>query len=320
MEVAMKQVNPTVLKQQMEINRLSLADLAKKARINKQTLWRLTAGKVSKARDYTIEQIAKALKVDPRVLTGEAVAPDVSRGNEPPTPKDRLNVAICTEARNALHLTALRYNVSQQQILELAPLLFCWAAEASLHQRLDKITQVERAWENVRDLEQRLPHLPDSNFTYAEAIAVERQSIEDQDLFAISIQNGETILDGTFSRFSEMDNPFAMFLGNLVQTIGNVATFEECSWDELPVYRVCSDEAAALVGGDKDRAEDILSGYVSLSEMPKDIRDFAMSKERADWVRAKADEYCKEVFGTTNRPSRFSASSFAQRTADGAST
>jgi transcriptional regulator with XRE-family HTH domain len=304
----------------MEANRLSLADLARKARIDKQTLWRLTAGKVSKARDHTIEQIAKALKVDPRVLTGEAAAPDVSRDNEPPTPKDRLNVTICTETRNALHLTALRYNISQQQIVELAPFLFCWAAEASLRQRRDKIMQVERAYENLQNLEQDLPHLPASNFTYAEVIAVERQSIENRDLFAIWIQNGDTVLDGTFSRFSDMDNPLAMFLGNLAQTMGSVATFEECSWDELPVYRVCSDEAADLVGGDKDRADDILNGYVSLSEMPREIRDFAMFEERADWVRTKADEYCKQAFGTINRPRRFSASLFAKTESDGAST
>jgi transcriptional regulator with XRE-family HTH domain len=316
----MKQVNPIVLRSLLKTNRLSLGDLAKRARINKQTLWRLTAGKVRNARDHTIEKIAKALKVDPRVLTGDMHVPEVIRGNDLPTPKDRLNIALSTEVRNALRLAAERYNISQQQIVELAPFLFCWAAEASLRQRRDKIIQVEQACNNVRKLEQAFPHLPVPDFTYGEVIAAERKSIDGCDLFAINIQNGDVVLDGTFSRFSEMDNPFAMFLGSLAQEMGNVATFLECSWGELPLYRICPDEAAYLVGGDKDRANDILDGYVVLSEMPREILDPMMFKERADWVRTKADEYCKEVFGTVNRPSRFSASSFAGAESEGAST
>jgi hypothetical protein len=260
------------------------------------------------------------LEVEPTVLTGETPLPTIQTKSEPETPKHQLNVAICTEARNALHLASLRYNISQQQIIELAPVLFSWAAEASLRQRRDKIMQVERACENVQKLEQDLPHLPVPDSTYTEVIAAERASIDCRDLFAINIQNGDTILEGTFSRFSDVDNPFAMFLGSLALEMGSVATFEECSWDELPVYRICPDEAAYLVGGDEERADDILDGFVSLSEMPKEIRDSMMFNERADWVRTTADEYCKRAFGTVNRPRRFSASLFAQTESEGAST
>jgi transcriptional regulator with XRE-family HTH domain len=318
----MQQVDPVVLKRLMEANKLSFADLARKARVNKQTLWRLAAGKVNKARDHTINQIAKALKVDARVLTGELPIPDLRSISEPPTPRDRLNIGICTEGRNALYLTAIRYNISQQQIIELAPFLFCWAAEASLRKRRDKITQVELTYEeNVRRIEHELPHLPVPDFSYADVIEAERESIGRRDLFAIGIQNGDTWLEGTFSRFSELDNPFAMFLGNLAEEMGKVATFEECSWDELPVYRVCPDEAANLVGGDQERADDILNGFAALSEMPKEIRDnYTLSDKRAEWVRATADEYCKQAFGSVVRPHRFSASSFAQADAEGAST
>jgi transcriptional regulator with XRE-family HTH domain len=283
----MRQIDPVALKQLLKDNGLSLGDLAKRARINKQTLWRLTAGKVRNARDHTIEKIAKALKTDQRVLTGEIPAPEVIRGKDTATPKDRLNIALSTEARNALRLAAERYNISQQQIVELAPFLFCWAAEASLRQRRDKIMQVEQACNNVRKLEQAFPHLPVPDFTYAEVIAAERESIDSCDLFAINIQNGDIVLHGTFSRFSEIDNPFAMFLGSLVQEMGDIATFLECSWGELPIYRICPDEAAYLVGGDKNRANDILDGYVVLSEMPREILDPMMFKERADWVRSQ---------------------------------
>jgi transcriptional regulator with XRE-family HTH domain len=322
----MKKVDPAVLKRLRAAKGWSQERLAEKTKfpgvpkIDKQTISRLERGEQMKTRGRTTQQLARALDVEPAVLIGDAPIPAPHSNPEPVTPKHRLNLAICTEARNALHLAAERYNISQRQIVELAPLLFCWAAEASLRQRRDNIMQVERACETVQKLEQGLPHLPVPDFPYAEVIAAERESIDRCDLFAIGIQNGDTILEGTFSRFSDMDNPFAMFLGSLAQEMGNVATFLECSWDELPLYRVCPDEAAYLVGGDKARADDILNGYVSLSEMPKEIRDSMMFKERADWVRTKADEYCKEVFGTINRPRRFSASSFAEEESDGALT
>jgi transcriptional regulator with XRE-family HTH domain len=314
----MKTIDPAVLKHLRNQKGWSQEDLAAKTKfpgfpkIDKQTISRIERGEQGKARNRTTQQLARALEVEPSVLTGETPMPAIDTRSEPETPKHRLNVAISTEARNALHLAANRYNISQQQIIELAPYLFCWAAEASLRQRRDKISQVERAYETARNIEQNLPHLPVQEFAYAEVIAAERASIDSCDLFAINIRNGDVSLEGSFSRFSDLDNPFAMFLGSLARDIGDVAVFEECSWDELPLYRICPDEAAHLVGGDQDRANDILNGYVSLNDMPKELRGFAMFKERADWVRTKADEYCKEIFGTVNRPSRSSASAFGQ--------
>ena len=49
-----------------------------------------------------------------------------------------------------------------------------------------------------------------------------------------------------------------------------------------------------LVGGDRDRADEILRGLVALNEMPKEIRKPEMAKERAEWVRAKAEEEMAE--------------------------
>ena len=37
----------------------------------------------------------------------------------------------------------------------------------------------------------------------------------------------------------------------------------------------------------------IIRGFVALNEMPKDIRNPAMTKERAEWVLANAREYAK---------------------------
>jgi transcriptional regulator with XRE-family HTH domain len=60
----MNHIEPSVLTKLLKDRGLSLADLAKRARLNKQTIWRLKSGKVAKARDHTIEKIAVVLKVD----------------------------------------------------------------------------------------------------------------------------------------------------------------------------------------------------------------------------------------------------------------
>src|SRR5262249_42942229 len=146
------------------------------------TIWRLTAGKVAKARDHTIENIARVLNVDPRVLSGEVRAPDLSSDNEAPV--SQVNVRVSTVARNGLNLVAERYGVASSQIIELAPFLFCWAAEASLRERQDRVTEVKRACENARKVEQEIRHFPVPNFTYSEEkIDAEHESIERRDLF-----------------------------------------------------------------------------------------------------------------------------------------
>jgi transcriptional regulator with XRE-family HTH domain len=106
----MNHIKPSVLTKLLTGKGLSLADLAKRARLNKQTIWRLAAGKVAKARDHTIENIARVLNVDPRVLSGEVRAPDLSSDNE--TPVSQVNVRVSTVARNGLNLVAERYGVA----------------------------------------------------------------------------------------------------------------------------------------------------------------------------------------------------------------
>ena len=54
---------------------------------------------------------------------------------------------------------------------------------------------------------------------------------------------------------------------------------------------MCPEEAAELVDGERERADEILRGEVALNEMPKEIRKQGMERERAEWVRVKAEEY-----------------------------
>ena len=293
----MKRIEPSVLKQLAEARNLSLTELAKQTKIDKQTIWRLAHGKQTKTRARTVEQIARILKVEPAVLTGEVPVPQVRRESESPTSKAQLNVRVGTAARNALNLVALRYRVEPSQIVELAPFLFFWAAEESLRQRRGRLSIFERALDETKAIGEQARHLcPQiSIFEYADdAMDAERASIDRRDLFGSSI---ELDLAGVPSDFDDdKENPFAMFLRNLVVPFAESATFEEWSGARTwgPRYRICLEEAAEIVGGDRAAADEILNGFVAVHEMPKEIRKPEMFKERAEWVRAKAEEYRRQ--------------------------
>lgn len=117
---------------------LSQAQLARKAKLNKQTMYRIEAGEHRHVRSRTVENIAKALAVDPKVLTGELPMPESDAKATQPTPDTGdyvINVPVDGAIRNAFTLAALRYRMPIARIVELAPYLFVVAAEASLERR-----------------------------------------------------------------------------------------------------------------------------------------------------------------------------------------
>jgi transcriptional regulator with XRE-family HTH domain len=264
---------------------LTLEELAERtkyrnfAQIDKLTIWRLEHGAQTQTRNRTITQLAHALNVERAILLGEAPLPERQRSTE-------LNIPISTGAHNALYLVGLRYNITQREVLELAPFLFCWAAEASLLKRRDQVRQLELACENARNAELAIRHLSSNlNSPNTEGrITAECESIKNHDLFGTNFED------------ESMVNPFALFLHDLTNDMGDVATFEKRGCFDNPVYRVCPEEAALLVDRDNDLVDEIFAGHVALDEMPKELqRGWGMCKERVEWVRSKAEEYRREL-------------------------
>jgi hypothetical protein len=181
--------------------------------------------------------------------------------------------------------------------MELAPLLFCWAAEMSLRERRERLNKLEEACKSARTLEKEMPHLPPPNFIYSEEkIAAESRSINSHDIFGMCFSEDD-FSDGYFD-VSDEDNPFAAFLAKLADEIDDVARFESFSPIDYPDFEVCRNEALAMVGGDATLAERILSGVVDLYEMPKELRGFFGNVEsRAAWVRAQADAFHRRTMG-----------------------
>jgi transcriptional regulator with XRE-family HTH domain len=258
-------------------------------KIDKRTISRLERDKQTNTRGRTVQQLARALRVEPAVLTGESPIPENKLQDQPAS---QSSVQISSHARNALYLIYERYHVRPWQVLEFAPFLLCWVAEASLRQRRDRLEELERIYQVARDREQQIEHMRISDFAdLEEKVKVERESIESRDLF------GHQLDDAGFAlyRHEWTENPFARFLNSLAEDFNEVIEFGGFSSIDYPEYTVCSEEAEQLVGGDQKLAERILSGVVTLNEMPEEIRDSYDSADRAKWVRDKAADFISRI-------------------------
>ncbi len=287
----MAKVIPLVLKTVRERRGLTQEDLAQRAKLDKQTVCRLETDKSKEGstRPHTIDGLAQALRTDPDILTGKRPLPDADDDDRSAHDLSRLNFGVSTQFRNAMYLVAERYNVKYSGIVELAPFLFCWAAEASLRQRRERLASAEAALSALRDSDNSMEHLQPFDFSeLQEKIDAEKESIDCHDIWG---KGTEFAVDGDYP----FDTPFATFLANLTNEIGDDATFKEYMWDDFPFYRVCAQEALSLIGGDNELAEAILEGNIALHQMPKELRGFGKTKERVEWARAKLEDYNREL-------------------------
>ncbi len=284
-------VIPLVLKTLRARRGLTQDDLAQRAKLDKQTVCRLETdkSKESSTRRHTIDGLAQALRTDPDVLTGKRPLPDADDDDRSALDLSRLNFGVSTNARNAMYLVSERYNVKYADIVELAPFLFCWAAEASLRQRKEHLARAEAALSALRDSDSSMEHLEPFDFSeLQEKIDAEKESIEYHDIWG---KGTELAVDGDYP----FDTPFAKFLANLTNEIGDDATFEQYCWLDYPFYRVCAQEAVRLVGGDTELAEAILEGKIALHQMPKELREYSKRKERVEWARGKLEDFQRDM-------------------------
>lgn len=300
----MTKVNPFVLQKLRRRKGWSQDRLAEMSTVNKQTISRIERGELNSTRENTIKQLARALGVDPVELTQETLTAE-SKQSEPMKRKPQSSFGVSDAANNFLYLISERYFIKPWQVMELAPLLFCWAAEMSLRERRERLNKLEEACETARMLEKEMPHLPPPNFIYSEEkIAAESRSISSHDIFGMCFADDDFGSDHLYSD-DDTDNPFAIFLAKLVGEIGDVASFEGFSPVDYPVFRVCRDEALEMVGGDEILAERILSGIADLYEMPKDLQGiFGNVEDRAAWVQAQAEAFRKRIFEAAERPTK----------------
>jgi transcriptional regulator with XRE-family HTH domain len=279
---------PERLKKMRESRGLSQAELAKKARLNKQTIYRIENGK-QPAREKTIQRLARALEVDPGALTGEKPMPTDREQRPEETEQVQLNVRVDEAIRNAFSLVSLRYRIPARRIVEVAPLLFVFAAEGSLKRRREKLEELNTAYKQAADLRYNFRHLPAciaEPYVQEEPIGIESESIFDCDLFGSATGNLPEWYDPGYD--DEEDNPFVAYLKELATAYQHivVAAVGPTRTD----YEVGRSEALDLAGGDERLAKRLIDGTVLIHEIPRNLLGKEAAAERVDWLHRKCDE------------------------------
>lgn len=290
----MPKINPQNLKLLRNRSNMTLDILAEKSNVDRVTISRIENGATKNSRSHTIEQLAKALGADIKVLTGPDITAD-ERERKPDNWISKYEVELAHDVRNALSLIALRYRVNPANILQMAPFLFLWAAEKSLAQRAENLDQIEQGWEALQGVP--VPgHLPVTitcpRWGGEEAIEAERKAIADRDLFGFSLEFEDDLPEGYDD---ERGNPFAVFLSGLASETNGQAEFEY--WSRYlggPEYSLAPEMAEALVAGNSEAAAQIVTGVAPLHEIPADVRKEGGSAI-AEWATAKGEEFRKSL-------------------------
>ncbi len=265
-------IRPELLRELRRRQGLRLHTLAARAGISKDSVWRIENGTQPGNREDTQRRLARALGVEPGVLTGERPLPVVATA-----PRGRWNVEVSQAARNATVLAARRYHVPEALIAELAPLLFVLAAEESLGRRRAMLAELETALAKAAEAGEDMPHLAgigDTTDPVRGAVAAEERSVSARDLFAENLDPDMLACMGDSGGDTGADNPLAVFLAERARrtSIGapGLAAVARVTPTGMAAT-LCRAEADEAAGGDAVLTEAILDGRIALGEMPRGL-------------------------------------------------
>ena len=284
-------VNPSVVRQLREGKRLTRTRLAAIAKLSERQLRRIedSDAPTASVRDNTLMKLAKALEVEPSVLTGESPAPKVTPR---PASAERSPIRAMIEPKARLGYTLLkqRYGVNATDLINMAPLFFTLLVEGSLAWRRGQLEAAEEAMWRASALGNG--HLACMNAVHhaEEGLSRERQSIEALDLF------GEKIADDAYQwgYDSTTNNPFADYLRKLADDLGkpDVVSVGDgefgCISLEYPDYDLCGAELNAITNH-SPRARWVLEvGHARLDQIPAELRGEGAAEQRAEWIESQA--------------------------------
>jgi transcriptional regulator with XRE-family HTH domain len=306
-----KPIDPNRLKEIRLLRKLSQEALSKKAKLSKESIHRLERGVQSGARPKTIDGLVKALEVEPGVLTG--VLPIPTRDSTAPDTPDTalfemypMNYRVDGAVRNAFMIAALRYQVPVARIVELAPLLFVLAAEASLERRRAKLAELQDVFDRGDALRPNFPHLPYEivpNFRADDAFAAEEESIDRHDILATTLPDEIFDTKPVAKDYDEdEDNPFVVSLQAEAERLKGVVVIERFHRHDT-TFHVCPKDALALAGGDAKLADSILRGCIVLHKMPRELFSDNSTKARIAWLQEQERIYEAVLLDSLGVPS-----------------
>ena len=287
-------INVTTFDLLLRKHGMTQAALARRARLGTKTIGRVRRGE--ELRISNAEKIASVLNVS----IEELQLPPSEELKEQAGKKSglsRLVADLGSEVRNALTLTCLRYRIPEQDILAAAPYFFSLLAEKSLKQRRDKLD----AWRDAALA--AVEAGPQGHFWSSGLGSV--ASIAD-DIWQIYYEALESIekrdLSGGFTGFHPQrpthenpGNPFYSMLEDLAGKCGHDLNYEGFEGgDFVPTFYEPHQETIDDFldpEGEHEYCEPdheaillILSGNITLADMPKELLESGSGADRRAWV------------------------------------
>ena len=251
--------------------RLTRQQLANKSGISARTIQRLEnePERCLNTREDTVNLLAKALDVEPGVLTGELPLPesdDVRVADPDPV---QIGAQIPPKVRLAYDLIKRRYGVNATDIITMAPLFFALLAEGSLAWRRGNLQLADDGFELL--LKSGIAHdVLDAPFGY------EHESIDRADIFGELLFKNEL---GPEPFDSSIENPFANYLRKLPDDLEIAPGFVNVdkrglsfgSPTEFPDFNLWYDEIERVTNGSSNARRTLETGCARLSEIPEDL-------------------------------------------------
>ncbi len=286
------QVDPDRIKLLRTQRGWSQTQLAAKSRMSPAQVRRIEQGKVGQVRGYTLDRLAKALRVDPGVLTGNVRADD-------PIPRNRVQMSarVSANVRLAFDLVAHKYGANAKDLIQLAPLLFTLVAESSLAARRNNLGRARMACNELCGLSSE-PMLYFAKYVrdVDAGIEAEERSIASKDVLGRCIwEDGDK--DGRFHEDDVIVTPFENYLTSLAEKLDagdvRIEPVPQGMTDLWGVssYRVCGELLSELCGEDENEpwyfslarlAFDC--GAVRVSEIPEELMTAEATPQRVKWL------------------------------------
>ena len=294
------QIDPETLKKLRKTKGFSQQTLADASGVAKKTIARIETGK-GEPRGATVQELAKALRVKPKVLAQKSES-DAVRDEELRKHGFRqIKLYLHSETVLAYDLVKDRYGVDMRSIVDAAPMLFTLLAEMSLADRRRRLKEAETAW---GAFEQAVPEYIRKGWWWETGSSAsswfhdgeqESESIAKGDLFGRLIEEGQL--------FKHYGNPFSDFLIQLAKGLGpdnDAIDHEEICFDPdsvlgIPFESLFKAFRESLTGG-ASRADYALShGSVRIGQIPQQLRgedeeDEHVVSERVKWLEAQVPD------------------------------
>lgn len=293
-------IDPKRLKQ-LRKGKLTRSELAIKSRISERTIARLEseAAPPTTPRERTVNELAKALDVEPGVLIGELPLPDATERMRPEGGRRRqVSAQLQPNASLAYALIKRRYGLGLTTLVNAAPLMFVLLAEGSLVWRREKTEEAAEASNALRGL-----GLGNRNFWIAaqraeDAVMEEEDSIGRHDVFGEDLFE-QDIFDEGYD--SSTHNPFADYLRALARKIGDsdIVEIHEDIEDRgplknFPMATVYNGDVNTFTGGDARLNFALRIGWLRADSIPEDLLAEGALKERQEWLEEQIPEKAKE--------------------------